>query len=327
LRPRSEIKIVFFGTPNFAVPILQKLVELGYDVELVITQPDKPGNRNRTEEPPVKLFAKEIGLSVVQPETLKSSEVVEILQSKDPDLIVLASYGKIIPKKVLDISRYGALNVHPSLLPRWRGASPVQAAILSGDAKTGVSVFLMDEGMDTGPILIQHECEIRDDDTTVSLSERLSKLGAELLDTAILGYLDGNIIPKPQDDSKATYAPLIHKENGNITWNEPAFIIDRKVRALNPWPGVKANLLGNEVKILRGKPSGMTIAGKQPGTILGLVDDAVMVACGDSTAYVVELLQLPSRKPVTGKQFLIGTRVPLREIIYNGVYKRVSDQS
>lgn len=231
------IQVVFFGSPLFAVPIL-KALNSKYKVVGVVTQPDRPSGRGRKiTSPPIKVVAQEYKLPVIQPENLRNKIVITQLRDWEPDLIVVAAYGHILQPDILYLPDHGCINVHASLLPRWRGAAPIQAAILHGDQISGVTTMLMDRGMDTGPILSQEEIPISSSDTANTLSNRLSNSGANLLIETIPKYLTGILKPVPQDESMATYAHLIKKEEGKLDFNKPAIFLERQVRAYNPWPG------------------------------------------------------------------------------------------
>lgn len=253
----SRVRIVFMGTPEFAVPSLRVLAER-YDVVGVVTNPDKPAGRGRRlVSPPVKEQADRLGIPCLQPKRLRDNpEVLEALRAWEPDVIVVAAYGKILPKEVLELSPHGCVNVHPSLLPAWRGASPIQAAILAGDALTGVTLIQMDEGMDSGPMLNQKAEPIFPDDTAASLGRRLAELGASLLAQTLPAYLSGEIRPVPQDASRATYCKPIHKGDGLLDTHKSAEQIAREVRAYYPWPGVVFSFQGRSIKVLSAEVNG-----------------------------------------------------------------------
>lgn len=231
------VRIVFMGSPDFAVPTLRKLAGQ-YHLVGVVTQPDRPAGRGKVlTPPPVKLIAQEYGIPVIQPERLRQPEAIAVLQSWQPDLIVVTAFGKILRQNVLDMPPFGCVNVHASLLPRWRGAAPVQAALLHGDMKTGVTIMKMDAGVDTGPILEQTEVEIAFNDTGGSLSHRLAGIGADLLLEVLPIYLEGKLQFRLQDNNLATYAPMLKKEDGQLDFSLPVVFLANKVRAYNPWPG------------------------------------------------------------------------------------------
>jgi methionyl-tRNA formyltransferase len=234
---RMDLKIVFMGSPEIAASILRALKST-FPVAGVVTQPDRPAGRGRIlTPPPVKILAEELGIPVIQPIKLRLPEEFVKLEQWTPDLIIVAAYGQILRKQVLDLPKFGCINVHASYLPRWRGAAPIQAAILSGDAYSGVSIMLMDEGIDTGPVLAQEKVLFDPDETSTSLSQKLSMRGGQLLLKTIPDYLAGKIFPAQQDESGATYAKMLTKEDGRIDLSDDVEIIERKVRAFSDWPG------------------------------------------------------------------------------------------
>jgi methionyl-tRNA formyltransferase len=247
--------IVFIGTPEFAVPSLVGLAESGYEITTVVTQPDRRAGRGQKPRfSPVKQAALSLGLSVLQPASLRDEGVVAEIASLRPDVMVAVAYGQILRREVLSIAPRGLLNVHPSLLPKYRGASPIQSAILAGEDITGVTIMLMDEGMDSGPILAQESSRIADDDTGGSLSQKLSHLGARMLVETIGAWLKGGIEPQPQDDGAASTTRLLEKEDGRIDWTQPARRIWLQVRAFDPWPGTYTHLDGERLSVLRVYP-------------------------------------------------------------------------
>ena len=252
---RFGLRIVFMGTPEFALPPLEHLNLNQYQVVAVYTQPDRPAGRGRPlVSPPLKRAAQAWGLPVEQPNSLKRAEVVAQLAEFAPDMIVVAAFGQILQQSVLDMPKYGCINIHPSLLPRFRGASPVAAAILAGDEFTGVSIMLMDQGLDTGPILARAQISISAEDTTGSLSDKLSQVAARLLQEVLVRWLRGEITPQPQDEAKASYCGAITREEGEIDWHRPAVDIWRRVRAFQPWPGCYTKWRGKQLKIMEAVP-------------------------------------------------------------------------
>ncbi len=305
---KMSYRVLFMGTPDFAVPTLQALIASPeYEVVAVATRVDKPAGRGRRLRPsPVKEVALEHGIPVFQPRSLrKDPDAVAALAATEPDLIVVTAYGLILPKSVLDIPRHGCVNVHASLLPRWRGASPIAAAILAGDEVTGITIMLMDEGMDTGPILAQAREPIMPTDTTGSLAHRLSSLGARLLMETLPRWVAGEIEPTPQDDASATYAPMIKKEQGRIDWGKPATVLEREVRAYQPWPGSFTTWRGKLLKVL-GATASPEPAGGEPGSVVQ-VADGVGVATGEGTL-LLRRLQMAGKKPTDVESFLRGHR-------------------
>ncbi len=264
-----DARTVFMGTPQFAATVLESLLQSPCQVVAVYTRPDKPAGRgHQVVSSPVKSLALAHRIPVVQPETLKSDEAVETLAGFRPELIIVAAYGFILPARVLALPRFACLNVHPSLLPRHRGPSPVANAILCGDEFTGVTIMLMDSGMDTGPILAQEEVGISDTDTTGSLSTRLADVGARLLLVTLPGWLSGDLRPQVQDENSATYSTAIGSEDGEIDWRLPAVDVWRRVRAYNPWPGCYTWWEGRRLKIHEAVPVDGRTAG-EPGKVIG----------------------------------------------------------
>src|SRR6266498_5078991 len=243
--------LVFMGSPDFSLPTLRALAET-YDVVGVVTQPDRASGRGRElKPPPVKVLAQELKIPVIQPEKLRQPEAMEQLRAWNPELIVVAAFGQILRKDVLELPRYGCINVHASLLPRWRGAAPINAAILAGDEETGVTIMKMDVGLDTGPMLMQRSIRLTRDDTAGSVFETLSHLGADLLIETLTHYLSGKIQPVPQPEEGATYAPMLKKEEGHLDFTRPADELERRVRAFNPWPGAFMDFDGALLKVHR----------------------------------------------------------------------------
>jgi methionyl-tRNA formyltransferase len=299
------MSIVFVGTPEFAVPSLRRLVADGYDVSAVITQPDRATgrHRNRLTPPPVKVAALELGLPVHQPDKLRDPAAVALLRDLAPEVMVVVAYGQILRQEMLDIPPRGVLNVHASLLPKYRGASPIAAAILNGDAETGVSIMLMDAGMDTGPVLAQRRESISPNDTTGTLSERLANIGADLLGETLPRWLAGEIEPQAQDDSQASVTRLTRKEDGGIDWSLPADGISRRVRAYNPWPGARTTLDGEQITIWRAEPRDGA-SGKPPGAIVA-GGDTIAVQTGEGLLTIHEL-QRAGRRSLPAAEFLRG---------------------
>ncbi len=301
-----NLRVVFMGTPDFAVPTLRRLLEQ-YTVVGVVTRPDKPKGRSKTPVPsPVKVVAQEAGVPVFQPRTLRTPEAQAVIREWHPDVIVVAAFGLILPPEVLRIPPHGCVNVHASLLPRWRGAAPVAAAILAGDTETGVTIMLMDEGVDTGPILAQAREPIRPDDTTETLSRRLAVLGADLLAETLPRWVRGEITPQPQDDAQATYAPMLRKADGWIDWREPAVLIERKVRAYQPWPTAMTRWRGKVLKILRARPEPDIRREEPPGTVV-VWDDGAAVVTGEGLLVLLEV-QLEGKRALDIAAFLRGAR-------------------
>ena len=299
-------RTIFMGTPDFSVPTLAALLHGGYDVIAVVTQPDRPAGRGRRLElSPVKTFAIQHDLPVLQPPTLKAPEVVAELAELRPDVIVVAAFGQILRPALLELPPYGCINVHASLLPRWRGAAPVQAALLAGDQVTGSTIMRMDAGMDTGPILAQAALAIQPDDTGGTLTARLAQQGAELLAETLPRWLAGQITPQPQDASLATLCRPLRKEQGLIDWARPASEIARAVRAFNPWPAASTVWHGQQLRVLRAKALAGP-AGQEPGWV-SQAEGALVVATGDGLLRLDEL-QLAGRAAMSALDFARGQR-------------------
>mgnify|MGYP001614025646 CR=1 FL=1 len=295
------VKIVFMGSPEFAMPVLESLVS-SHQVLAVYTQPDRPSGRGLSPTPsPVKRQALALGLKVIQPKSLKPAEEAASLQALKPAAIVVAAYGLLIPRSILDIPPLGCLNVHPSLLPRHRGASPVTAAILSGDSLTGVSIMLLDEGWDTGPILAQVSTPILAADTTGSLTARLSELGAQLLETTLPRWQAGEIKPQPQDQSRATYSQTLRKEEGELDWTLPSQDLERKVRAFQPWPGCYTRWRGKMLKVLQAE---VVVGSEEPGRVIGK-DEIIGVGTGKGLLKL-KVVQLEGKKAMDIQDFVRG---------------------
>jgi methionyl-tRNA formyltransferase len=282
------------------VPTLRALSDAGHRLELVVTQPDRPGHRLRLTPPPVKAAAVELGLPVFQPERIRNPEAVSRLAEVDPELIVVVAYGQIIPATLLELPARGILNVHGSLLPRWRGAAPIAHAILAGDQVTGVTIMQMDEQLDHGPIVSALQTPIGDREDAAALAERLAQLGARLL-VETLPRLDA-IEVRDQDHASATLAPKLRREDGELEWDVDAAEIDRRVRAFQPWPGVTVPLRGDRIKVLRGQHA----AGSGvPGEVLAVDGRGVEVAAGRGS-YVLEEVQPPGRRPLPARTLMAG---------------------
>ena len=298
------MRLVFLGSPEFAVPSLEGLAA-HYQVVGVVTQPDRPAGRGRRLRPPaVRVAAHRLALPVIQPGRLSDPEALAALRAWAPDVIVVVAFGQLLRPAILDLPRWGCLNVHASLLPRWRGAGPIQACILAGDTDSGVTVMRMDPGLDTGPILSQRSVPLAADETGGSLSARLADLGAALLLETLPGYISGSIRPTSQDDSRATHAPLLHKTDGHLLPIEPAEPLARKVRAFDPWPGTFIEWSGGRLGLLaaHAETSGPTAT---PGQLLS-AGGRPAVATVDGLL-VLDRVQPVGRRPMTGEAFLRGS--------------------
>jgi len=305
----TTIRTVFMGTPEFALPTLEGLLAAGLPVIGVYTQPDRPSGRGKQlTPPPVKQLAGSQGLPVFQPLKLRLPEVVAQLQELAPDLIVVVAYGQILPKSVLDIPRYGCINVHASLLPRWRGAAPINHAIMAGESETGVTTMYMDVGLDTGDMLIKRATPIGPLETAGDLHDRLAQLGREAMAETLTRLCAGTLVREPQDDALSCYAPMLKKEHGCLDWARPAMELHNLVRGLDPWPGAYTCFAGEPLKLARTRPSDAGHAGA-PGTVLGVDADGLRIACGQGVLSVGEL-QLPGRKRLSAADFLRGCPLP-----------------
>jgi methionyl-tRNA formyltransferase len=302
-------KLIFMGTPQFAVASLQALLECdSVEIVAVYTQPDKEAGRGRKiGMPAVKEFALQKGLKIMQPESLKSEDAVADMKNLSPDVTIVSAYGKIIPENILAIPAFGCLNIHPSLLPQYRGATPIPSAILNGDRVTGVSVMLLDPGMDTGPVFRQCEEEILDVDTAETLSDRLAGSGARVLMEVLPAWLEGEIKPVPQDNSKATYTAVISKEDGRADWTRSAVEIWRKVRAYQPWPGCYTNWKEKNLKIAAAVP--LDIKAGEPGTIISIKDIdspvGVGISCGSGVLGLLRV-QIEGKREMAVDEFMRG---------------------
>jgi methionyl-tRNA formyltransferase len=304
LRP-SPWRIVFFGTPSFAVPTLKSLFQGPDEVVAVVTQPDRQKGRGRKVIPSlIKQLALQYGSVPLQPEKVKEEAFQETLSALQPGLFVVVAYGQILPRSILKIPKHGAVNVHASLLPKYRGAAPIVWAILKGEKVTGVTTMFMDEGMDTGDILLQREISIEDDDTAETLQQRLAALGAQLFIETLEKMKTGNIHPIPQDHLKATYAPPLKKDDGRIDWRKEAKEIDLQVRAFNPWPGAFTELDGELLKVYRGEVKKAKPAGKT-GTVVWVGCDFIEVETGNDS-FLIREVQLEGKRRMDVRDFLSG---------------------
>jgi methionyl-tRNA formyltransferase len=313
--PSPSWRIVFFGTPPFAVPSLQKLL-LGPDQVLaVVTQPDRgKGRGQKLVHSPVKELGLRHGVSLLQPERVREESLQQEISRISPDLLVVVAYGQILPKSLLTAAKSGALNVHAALLPKYRGAAPIAWTILNGDRVTGVTTIMMDEGMDTGDILLQKEIPVEERETTETLHDRLSILGAELLQETIEKLKAGALRGVKQDDSAATFAPILKKEDGRIDWGKDAGAIDRRVRGFRPWPGAYTHWDGRLVKVYEGEAVSRETAGT-PGTVLWTCPEYVEVATGKGS-FLLKEVQLEGKKRLRVGEFLPGHPIPVGTVFH-----------
>ena len=307
--------VVFMGSPDFAVKALEALIASpDYDVKLVVSQTDKPQGRKQVlTAPPVKELALQNDIEVYQPKTLKTPEAYEKINALHPDFIVVSAYGKILPQNILSIPVYGCVNLHGSLLPKYRGAAPIQWSVINGDTKTGVTSMLMNAGLDTGDILLTSEIQIGENETAGELFDRLAALCPALLIKTLNGLKSGEITPIKQDEAQATYVSVLSKEMAAIDWNEPAAAIHNKIRGLNPWPVAKTQYAGKMMKIYMGRP--MEHNTMLPAGSLYTRDGRLFVVCGQGTVYEIRELQLEGAKRMNASDFLRGHAIDHSSIL------------
>jgi methionyl-tRNA formyltransferase len=308
-------KIVFFGTPEFAVPTLDALAAAGRTPELVVSQPARPAGRGKEpQQPPVAAWAGAHGVPLAQPESVKDAELTARLREIKPDAAVVVAYGQIFPAELLALPRQGCINLHASLLPKYRGASPIQGVLLEGEKKTGVTTMRMEEGLDSGPILLQEETQIRSYETTDRLAKRLAELGAEVV-VATLDQLEtGKLKERRQRDESASYSPKVAKTDGRVNWALHAEEIYNRLRAFTPWPGLSGNFRARPLKIVWGVPMSWEEAPfGGTGTFLGLRQGRVAVLCGGGTIFGLEEIQRPGKKTVRASDFANGERLRIGE--------------
>lgn len=306
------MNIVFMGTPTFAVPSLKRLIEDGHNVLAAVTQPDKPVGRKRIlTAPPVKEFALTNNISVLQPNSLKNDEIYEQLAAFKPDLIVVVAYGKILPKRILDLPPHGCINVHGSLLPKYRGAAPIQWSVLNGDSEAGVTTMHMDVGLDTGDMLLRSVRTVNDTVTSGELYDQLAEDGAALLSQTMVALQEGTLVPQKQEESLASYAPMLDKSLSPLDWNQSAQFLHNRVRGLNPWPSASCVLEGKTLKIHVSEVGGSTSAAA--GTVVST--QPLAVACGDGCSLILREVQYEGSKRMSSQDFLRGHSVEVGTIL------------
>jgi methionyl-tRNA formyltransferase len=307
------LKIVFMGTPEFAVPSLEMLVKEGYKVLAVVTQPDKPkGRGNKMAAPPVKEFALEHDIEVLQPQKIKTAEFVEVIRNIGPDLLVTAAYGKILSKELLEVPPLGCINVHGSLLPAYRGAAPINWAVINGEKTTGITTMFTDVGLDTGDMLLAGEISIGPDMTVGELHDKMSILGAEVLRDTLVALKNGTLVRKPQEDALSSYAPIMTKELGLIDWNKTALQIHNLVRGTDPWPGAYTFLNGGRMRIWRtelARDKGLSLAA---GEIAEVTDNGILVGCAGGSILLKEI-QFDSSKRMSVSDYIRGHKIDTGE--------------
>ncbi len=304
------MRVVFLGSGAFAVPSLEALLQSPHEVAALVTQPDREKGRGRVmAAPPTKVVAERRGLPILQPRRIRDPGAITSLRALQPDVQVVVAYGQILPRAVIDIPRLGTVNVHSSLLPRYRGAAPIHWAIVNGELETGVTTMLIDEGLDTGPILLSRATAIGPEETTPELERRLAALGAEVLLETLERLERGAITPQPQDPTRATIARLLEKQDGRLDWSWSAEEIARRVRGLQPWPGTVTAAPGGELKVLRARVDPTPARDAAPGTVLAVEASGLVVAAGSGTALRLVEVQPESRRPMAAAAFAAGARL------------------
>jgi len=310
------MELVFLGTPSFAVPTLERVVETGHRVLAVFTQPDRPkGRGGQLAQSPVKQAAVRLGLAVDQPERVRRPEVVEQLGRWKPDAMVVVGYGQIIPQSIIDIPRLGIINVHASLLPKYRGAAPIQWAIANGETRTGVTTMRIDAGLDTGDMLLKWETEIGPEENALTLGERLAAAGADLLVKTLAGLETGAIVPEPQDNALASQAPILRKEDGVIDWHMPAQVIFNRSRGFLPWPGTYTSFRGQLFHVWKARVTERTSASRRDCGILETENRRLFAFCGAGTVLELLEVQMEGRKRMAAEAFVNGQRLEENETL------------
>lgn len=303
------MKILFMGTPDFSVPTLKTLIDSEHDIIGVVSQPDRPKGRGKQLQPtPVKTLALAHDLTIWQPEKVREEAFLEVMEGLDIDVAVVIAFGQILPKRFLDIPKHGCINIHASLLPMYRGAGPIQRAVMNGDRVTGVTTMMMDVGMDTGDMLLKEEVAIAEDETGGSLFDKLSVVGGPLLLETLKALEKGTLVRTPQEDGAATYAPMLDKKMGNIDWKAPAEVIERLIRGLNPWPSAYTYLEGKMLKIWDADVVDLLEGEETPGAITEIYPDSFVVRCGER-GLRIKHLQLQGKRQMATGDFLRGYTV------------------
>ncbi|MBK8482585.1 MAG: methionyl-tRNA formyltransferase [Proteobacteria bacterium] len=304
------MRVVFMGSPDFAVPSLRALAA-PHEVAAVVTQPDRPRGRGRAlAAPAVKQAAGQLGLPLLQPRRVRSAEALAALAALEADVFVVAAFGQILSPELLALPRVGCINVHASLLPAYRGAAPINRAVLNGEPRSGVTIMLMDEGIDTGAVLAREAIDLRPDETAGSLHDRLAPLGADLLLRTLTPWAQGLLAAQPQDAALASAAPMLRKEDGRVDWRCEAALVDRRVRGMDPWPAASSTLDGRPLKLYRSRSSAAPLTATTPGQILAVDDRGVLVACGEGAIWVGELQAAGGRR-MTPKAYAAGHALPV----------------
>lgn len=304
------MNVIYMGTPDFAVPALEMLAKSSHTVTAVFTQPDKPQGRKMIMTPPdVKVCAEKLGIPVYQPQSMKSKEALEIINKYNPDVIVVAAYGKLLPKSVLDAPKYGCVNIHGSLLPKYRGAAPIQQSVLNGDKITGVTTMLMDVGLDTGDILLTTETKIGENETSGELFDRLAVMGGDLILETLTALENGSVTPKKQDESKATHTSKISKALCPIDFSKSAQEVHNQVRGLSPWPVATTKISGKNVKI---HSTRLVNKGGRAGEIISV--KPLVIACGENSVEIAEI-QPEGKKRMSGDAFVAGYRLKIGDMV------------
>lgn len=306
------MKVLFMGTPDFAIPCLKSLIKSEHNVCGVFTQPDKPkGRGHKVSSPPIKELAVQNEIEVFQPKSLKDDETFSIIKKLNPEIIIVVAYGKILPKNIIDYPKYGCINVHASLLPKYRGAAPIQWCVINGEKRTGVTTMYMDVGLDTGDMLLKSETVISDNETSGELHDKLSLIGAELLIETLEKIKNNTIERKKQNDAESSYSPMISKSLCNIDWNKKADEVHNLIRGLNPWPTASTLLNGKVLKIHKTKVS--DVKGTDPGRVVSI--SPLIVSCADNTAIEVLEVQMEGKKKMCADEFLRGHKININEML------------